>query len=294
MAHNAKLVPPATPPIQPAILLHAPSNWTASSVSGTRVSGCSCACQKGYAGQRCDACESFYGGYPNCASTACTVNNSCSGHASGVNGTMPNCSCACLKGYRGSTCSECSALYVGYPNCTLGSCFVDEHCNSHAGTVSGAPPSCNCTCREGYFGARCDKCASGYTNYPTCQRDCTPERLCSGHANEVLSCSVCRCTTGYGGTTCNSCSAGYGVYPHCEALPCSVPVDCSGHASRVLGKVPTGCTCICLSGFTGSKCNLFSPGYQSYPACSPSPCSLYSHCNGHASSVSGTVVSGCA
>ena len=104
------------------------------------------------------------------------------GHASGVNGTMPNCSCACLKGYCGSACSECSALYVGYPNCTLGSCLVDEHCNSHAATVSGAPPSCNCTCREGYFGARCDKCASGYTNYPTCQRDCTPERLCSGHA----------------------------------------------------------------------------------------------------------------
>ncbi|CAE7494661.1 unnamed protein product [Symbiodinium sp. CCMP2456] len=49
------------------------------------------------------------------------------------------------------------------------SCVGAIHCSGH-GTAVGLPGSCRCTCFEGFAGPSCDICATGYLQYPQCDR----------------------------------------------------------------------------------------------------------------------------
>ena len=54
----------------------------------------------------------------------------------------------------------------------------------------------------------------------------------------------------------------------------------------------SGCTCTCSTGYGGATCSSCSTRYGG-PACTPIVCTSIDDCNGHASSVSGTLLSGC-
>ena len=92
---------------------------------------------------------------------------------------------------------------------------------------------------------------------------------------------------------CNMCAAGYENYPTCSLIQCSINTDCSGHAASVTGTVYSGCECACSAGFAGIACDRCDIHFEGYPACTPISCTSRADCNGHASSVSGTTVSGC-
>ena len=58
------------------------------------------------------------------------------------------------------------------------------------------------------------------------------------------------------------------------------------HFTRTLRQVA------CPAGFVGEDCDSCAPGYTGYPTCVSNPCDN-SNCNGHATSVSGDILSGC-
>ena len=275
-------------------------NGHATSVAGTRVSGCTCTCSPTYTNPTCSGCAANYENYPSCSAIPCTTAADCSGHATAVSGTLiSGCSCTCATGYTGPKCDSCATHYENYPTCLPIPCYIGCDCSWHATHVSGnIVDGCVCECRRGYAGAKCDQCAPNFENYPSCtETECTIAANCHGHADTVsgdpTEGCVCACTKGFDGEECSMCAAGYENYPTCSQIPCSVNTDCSGHATSVTGTVYGGCGCTCSTGFAGEACNRCDIHYEGYPACTPIACTSRADCNGHASSVSGTTASGC-
>ena len=109
-----------------------------------------------------------------------------------------------------------------------------------------------------------------------------------------LSGCTCTCLTGYTGATCDSCASLYSGYPACAPIQCTIVADCNNHAVAAVGTYVTGCTCTCLTGYTGATCDSCAPLYTGYPTCTPVLCTIDDNCNSHADAVSGTLLSGCA
>ena len=95
-------------------------NGHATTVSGNLVSGCTCTCAPGYTGSSCNACATNYTGYPTCTAAPCTTATNCNGHTTAVSGNLVSgCTCTCATGYTGSSCNACATNYTGYPTCTV-------------------------------------------------------------------------------------------------------------------------------------------------------------------------------
>ena len=272
----------------------------ANSVTGIVYSGCECACSLGFTGAACERCDVNYEGYPACTPIACTSRVNCNGHASSVSGDLVSgCACTCATGFTGATCNQCAFNYEKYPDCSLIVCSAARNCNSHAYNATGVTPFCVCNCFTGYVGASCDACAANYQGYPACRPiQCTIAADCNNYTTSVAGTRVtgcqCTCRAGYAGATCNVCAVGYGGFPTCVAIACTKEANCNGHATTVSGNLVTGCTCACAAGFVGAVCNQCGAAYDGYPSCTPIPCYIHSDCNDHATSVSGTLVTGCA
>ena len=275
-------------------------NGHADAVSGTLVSGCTCACSTGFSGASCELCADKYENYPTCSEIQCTVPANCNGHADAVSGTLVSgCTCTCSTGFDGTSCGSCANKYENYPTCSEIQCTVPANCNGHADAVSGTLVSgCTCTCSTGFTGVSCELCADKYENYPTCSEiQCTVPANCNGHADAVsgtlVSGCTCTCSTGFTGSSCGSCADKYESYPTCSEIECTIFADCSNHATLVSGTLVRGCSCTCSTGFTGASCELCADKYENYPTCSEINCTVPANCNGHADAVSGTLVSGC-
>ena len=269
----------------------------ASSVTGNTHIGCNCTCLNKWNGTDCGTCPSIfdqnqdcgtcavgYGGYPVCY-RVCSTELECSGHASVVNGTYPNCTCSCRNQWLGATCnfcpprfnstnaSDCGVCmqnYEGYPICVQ-MCTNSWNCSNHAKTVLGnASTGCTCACSNMWTGSDCSTCPLGYNP-----------------------------------ATCGSCAAGYGGYPNCS-LYCT-PNDCSNHSVSFSGYRPK-CICKCRNKWTGSNCSACpvqydgtssadcdrcATGYSGmFPNCSR-VCTIADDCSGNAVGVSGTLATGC-
>ena len=126
---------------------------------------------------------------------------------------------------------------------------------------------------------------------------CTILEDCNSHASIVsgtvkTACS-CTCSTGYTNATCDGCASNYSGYPSCSAILCTNDTNCNAHASSVSGNVIGGCSCTCVTGYTGAICDRCAANYTNYPSCTPVPCTIIGDCNGHAATVSGDRVAGC-
>lgn len=91
----------------------------------------------------------------------------------------------CAPGFYGQTCQrecspcpQCHPLQVALP-CPECGLPLPAACQcSSPGVADGLcdPDSGQCTCRIGFEGAACDRCAPGYFHFPLCQRKrCLPE-----------------------------------------------------------------------------------------------------------------------
>ncbi|XP_066103211.1 laminin subunit alpha-1 [Saccopteryx bilineata] len=101
--------------------------------------------------------------------------------------------------YEDNPCHPCDCDPVG----SLSSvCIKDDlHSNLHKGKWPG-----QCPCKEGYAGAKCDRCQFGYRGYPTCIRcSCSP----AGSMNEDPCSEPCLCKKNTEGKNCDSCKPGF-------------------------------------------------------------------------------------
>ncbi len=138
----------------------------------------------------------------------------------------------------------CSAQCpTGYAICggSSGDPCAGVTCSGHGACSGGA-----CMCAPQYAGPSCDRCAPGYTGYPTCSMDCGAQTNCGGRcvdtASDAANCGGCgrTCVTGQvcsGGRCMLSCAAGL---------------------------VPCGSSCLDTSG----TCSTGNPCETGRPACS--------------------------
>ena len=305
----------------------------------TQWSGLSCStCPDKFQGPNCDLCAYGRINYPQCEQ--CDVDTHCSGNTNTTRTDILQTQCICgtcnnqwmgekcdicpanYDATRG--CSECADGYAGYPTCTK--CTTAAHCSNHASVVmsNGDRSDCSCTCNNkwslsdcslcpgNYSGSACDRCRTGFTNFPICGQ-CTIESHCSGHSTSVtsnmagtdcvcdcsdmwdgVSCDVCE--SQYGGTSCNACSIGYITTDNtpgalvCEQ--CTNATHCSGRASAVsAGSGDVSCTCDCMNHWEGAQCQTCPPIFEqtnclvcdtgriTYPTCVE--CDAATHCSSH-------------
>ena len=241
---------------------------------------CECVCEYKWEGQYCDSCDRSrfdascrkcidpHASFPICASQCDT-----SIHCSGDNRTvsvhydrlMNDCYCVCSPPWGGKCntcaepyhapigdlCTECSEnfyliLPLTYPpKCQR--CSIAYDCNgaNNAYDAFIEDNVCQCKCRNGWEGERCQtcpfpktgyscgECLPGYFGYPDCdikcpscgefatrgQREC--ECVCLGHSIDSK-CGIC--PLGKAAPFCVTCELGLIKYPECR--PCLYELDC--------------------------------------------------------------------
>ncbi|MBN1652486.1 MAG: PPC domain-containing protein [Deltaproteobacteria bacterium] len=129
-----------------------------------------CTCNAGHLGSHCEICDT---GYYKTITGTCSPIQSCTGVTCGGHGTCDNTSgpaiCDCILGYKGESCSECSAGYHDENGvCVKDTVCVSTSCDRHGSCDIGSTFS-SCECDQGYSG-NCDSCANGYHfSCHTCQ-----------------------------------------------------------------------------------------------------------------------------
>ena len=246
-----------------------------------QVEGCTCACSGVNAGPTCRDCTAGRSG-PSCSPEPCSPAY-CNFNGPVVGDQVSGCSCGtCASGYDSSLCGQCASSFGGYPICEkpCGEAFPG-YCMS-IGTIAGYPSTgCSCTCPSYAAGARCEQCAPGFRNYPTCSLvspctfdDTVNANSCNNHAVsmvgdvEVHGCK-CVCRQGWNSVTaCATCLAGFSG-ASCEPLRCNVSLHnalyCSNRAMAMSGWLPVAGACVCdacMAGYTGPKCGNCSQGYS--------------------------------
>lgn len=84
--------------------------------------------------------------------------------------------------------------------------------------IEGLRPG-DCICKEGFNGAKCDKCAKGYKNYPRCEQ-CTCNY--AGIINTDTCDGLCQCKANVQGSRCNKCKNGYYDLDHDNPEGCAL------------------------------------------------------------------------
>ncbi|MCP3869349.1 MAG: SUMF1/EgtB/PvdO family nonheme iron enzyme, partial [Gammaproteobacteria bacterium] len=293
-------------------------------VSGMPV----CNCDEGYAGEICNSCDTGYhdggdgvcvllgdcssgyhdGGDGVCVeNVACAATDICSNQGACVDTTgMPVCNCD--QGYAGIICDACDTGYhdggdggcvlvsecsSGYHDSGAGACVENvacaatDTCSNHGTCIdTSGMPVCNCV--QGYAGAICDACDTGYHDggAGVCVEDvaCAATDICSNHGTcvDTTGMPVCNCDQGYAGVNCDACdTTGYHdggdgacvLLVECssgyhndedgdcvENVACSATDTCSFHGTCVdTSGMPV---CNCDQGYAGDLCDACDTGYQ--------------------------------
>eukprot|EP01060_Flectonema_neradi_P023963 TRINITY_DN323_c0_g2_i1.p1 TRINITY_DN323_c0_g2~~TRINITY_DN323_c0_g2_i1.p1 ORF type:complete len:1523 (+),score=335.13 TRINITY_DN323_c0_g2_i1:2804-7372(+) len=272
---------------------------------------CICNCGDPYEGDFCGDCATNYI-EEGADCVKCTSKTHCNGHAKSTtnNAGHTGCICNCANAWEGDTCDTCPPEfdgancnmckigYVGYPKCVK--CTVNDHCGgtARATDVTSNRKTCQCSCRDPFEGAECERCADGYYG-PNCDK-CDQTATCGDRAVGIHSSSdrsrcICDCKDDYEGETCEKCSAGRISYPACER--CTSATHCNNHAESVDDDGQrTSCVCDCRNYWEESdQCKTCNPPYGGpdcdacadpagvLPTCNK--CNSAEHCSGHASSV---------
>lgn len=204
------------------------------STSGCDMFTGQCRCAPFVTGRRCDQCEpGFWGPSPQ----GCKRCPQC---PSGRVCDQLTGKCSCPRNTSGDRCETCVPNSYDY-NPILGC----KDCNcSKIGSVN-ALGGCDlvtgqCTCKSGFSGRACDKCAPGYYGYPDCKPCmCSLEGTLRNASNgDQLACNpetgACLCKPNVEGEKCDRCIPGsFGLsadYPlgcyACFCFPTSKPPQC--------------------------------------------------------------------
>jgi len=240
---------------------------------------CACEVQPGepsaYNGLKCEKCAADrHDNYPVCSPYLPCDLKCQNGGKCVLDSFKPKCDC--LPGWEGPLCNDKMPCYGV-------TCQAHANCNLSTG---------KCFCQEGFFEPNCDKCKSGYIQYPNCYRDlCNLQpKPCQngGVCTQVAKTYSCKCLSGYSGVNCEKkdpvdpclgvtcqlnatcqngtcvCDAGW-LPPGCDKPDLCLGVVCVGHKHCNAGDG----TCVCNVGWQPPNCDQCAPGYGDYPKCTP-------------------------
>jgi len=256
-----------------------------------------CTCEQGYGGGDCSSCASGY--QDNDSNGTCRPDCASAGLECGAHGQCDDsgglAECTCQEAYSGDECQACADGYQDYDR--DGTCLPrceNSGLDCHHGRCEDAGGEAQCLCDEGYAGAECDGCASGYqdnddngTCLPSCDNSglvCGPRGRCDDSGGEA----ECICDTGYAGTECGTCAQGYQDNDNngtCLEDCLTADVNCNGHGA--CDDSSGQAVCACQLAYTGPECTQCNTGYQDndddeicLKDCHNArlDCSIYGHC----------------
>jgi hypothetical protein len=187
--------------------------------------------------------------------------------------------CPCRDGYIGTYCNQCRKRDMyNIGNITLSNVnnpdsIVFAECRAcQCSTVGSLSTSCTdlageCSCRPGFVGRECDRCAVGAGTFPDCHAPaclCTPGKtaeqaaaICQRYNQLLESGTNCSCLS----SDCTGCNDGY--FPNDIGQCVSCQCDSAGTESCTT----TNGICLCRHGFSGETCNQCAEGYYGFPDC---------------------------
>jgi len=225
-----------------------------------------CQCPPNYKGLSCEECGPGYyrtlaagpfGGY--CIPCDCHEHSETCDPATGIcsncqhNTTGPHCE-KCEIGFHGN------AIQGTPHDCLICACPMPIPSNNFADSCefSADGYDISCTCREEYFGNRCESCAPGFYGEPERPGDYCKPCECSGNidVNDPLSCSTVtgaclKCANNTGGPACNLCKRGF----YGDALISKDCKSCSCHACGTAECDSFSGDCHCLPNVEGLHCD---------------------------------------
>lgn len=228
-----------------------------------------CACNPGWTGPACDACEPGLqnnDGNDTCLPTCETAHLSC-GHGL-CNDDSGTAACACDAGWAAPGCNTCeSGLQDKNDDGTcLPTCATANLACAH-GVCSDDNGTAHCACDDGWSEALCDACADGFQNNDgdaTCLPTCATANLSCGNGacSDDSGTAACACNPGWTGPGCDACENGLQdengdgtCLPTCDAaaLAC-VHGACSDDDGTA--------HCACDSGWSETLCDACAAGLQ--------------------------------
>uniref|UniRef100_A0A8C6PHY4 Laminin subunit beta-1 n=1 Tax=Nothobranchius furzeri TaxID=105023 RepID=A0A8C6PHY4_NOTFU len=258
-----------------------------------------CPCRQGAMGRRCSDCQPGQWGFPSC------VPCQCNGHADLCHPQTGQCA-DCRDSTAGHHCERCVDGFYGNP--VLGS---GDHChpcpcpgNPGSNHFNGLSCQANatsdqivCTCRRGYAGSRCDRCAPGHYGNPEqpggrclpceCNNNIDTQEpgSCDSRTGECL-----RCLYHTDGPSCSHCERGYfgnALVQDCRLCTCvpSGTLESVCHEGRCHCDRQSG-DCPCRDNVNGHSCDQCSENHWNFGqdgGCEPCSCdrqhALGPHCN---------------
>ncbi|CAD6197231.1 unnamed protein product [Caenorhabditis auriculariae] len=221
-----------------------------------------CHCKPGYAGDRCDRCDSGHFGQPtqiggSCEPCNCNGNNNLT-DSRACHPITGDCH-LCEKNTAGRHCEWCNNWFWGdavtAKNCT--ECACNQCGSSVCDNRSGG-----CECKPNVEGETCDRCKPDYFGFLKC-RGCEPCHC--GQAAFSTQCNSengqCSCRPGAAGQRCEHCEHGYWNYGEHGCDKCDCEADLS---MGTVCDVRTG-QCHCQEGATGPRCDQCQPSYLRIP-----------------------------
>lgn len=227
----------------------------------------SCACEVGYAGDNCAACDD---GFHRDRDDACVADESCAAADCG-HGTCDDESgvvqCLCDPGYAGAGCGDCAAGFHPLDgDCVLDQACLSSSCAGH-GSCNDASGVIVCTCDSGYAGSYCESCDVGHhraLGSGACVADAScmvtnpcVHGTCSDSGGEI----ACTCDSGYAGAVCDVCAAGF----HENGGACALDQQCLSTTCAGHGTCSTSqglVSCDCDDGYGGDFCQACATGFH--------------------------------
>lgn len=247
-----------------------------------------CQCPPNYHGLSCEECASGYYRVQSGPHGGC-VSCECNGHADTCDVNTGIC-LDCEDGTTGDHCEFCQVGYYGNAtggtpsDCLICACPLPVPSNNFATgcEVNEEGNKISCACLPGYYGGRCEVCASGFYGNPEIYEDYCKPCECSGNidTNQVGSCDsvtgeCLHCLNNTFGEACNYCAPGFfgdavqrKDCRNCQCKECGME-----HCDNFTGQ------CYCRENVVGESCDRCEDdhyGYESCDGCKACSCDLAS------------------
>ncbi|XP_026299731.1 laminin subunit alpha [Apis mellifera] len=236
-----------------------------------------CQCPPNYQGLSCEECALGYYRVQSGPHGGYCVRCECNGHADTCDVNTGIC-LDCKDGTMGDHCEFCEQGYYGNAtggtptDCLICACPLPVPSNNFATgcQVNEEGNKISCDCLPGYYGARCESCASGYYGNPETYGEYCKPCECSGNidTNQIGSCDsrtgeCLRCLNNTYGEACNLCAPGFfgDAIERKDCRNCLCKECGMEHCDSYTGQ------CFCRENVIGEQCDRCADNYYDYDSC---------------------------
>ncbi|PBC25348.1 Laminin subunit alpha [Apis cerana cerana] len=236
-----------------------------------------CQCPPNYQGLSCEECAPGYYRVQSGPHGGYCVRCECNGHADTCDVNTGIC-LDCKDGTTGDHCEFCEQGYYGNAtggtptDCLICACPLPVPSNNFATgcQVNEEGNKISCDCLPGYYGARCESCASGYYGNPETYGEYCKPCECSGNidTNQIGSCDsrtgeCLHCLNNTYGEACNLCAPGFfgDAIERKDCRNCLCKECGMEHCDSYTGQ------CFCRENVIGEQCDHCANNYYGYDTC---------------------------